>query len=359
MSFFDDRVKNVLEEMEKLEGGHGIDYVPKGAPCGLCGRRVYGDLHLVPLEDSGSTFLCSKCLQAERKKQMEKTLEWEDEKTELLEKSVKDQKRVAEDAFLKSYKGIYLEKRKNGRIIHLRRRPLEVPVQLETGCWRFLEKHKRFLKRRGLHPLKIQTILLNIAYFLDRYNRALKYGLKLPQLDVEEQISTSLIYTGVYNSPRTLLTLGGLKNFKRFYKILPELIGYGVFPYERCFLRPSEVMRLALWNFSTIYIVTLYSTDYLLKRLILQGGEYYHKGIVLAGFYRQLLKKKLKIKQLNVPTADAFLQAVGGVSRGQFFNVSNQFNLLKGEEPFEEIYMDVWLLKSLRKDEVRKILEEV
>jgi hypothetical protein len=360
LSPFDDRFEKILVEMEKYEGRYGVVYEPKKASCGLCGRGVYADLHLVPLEETGSTFICGKCLQVERKRLAEEAVkELKDDETELFKESVKDRKRAAEDVFLKSYKGVYVERLKNGRIFHLKRRPLEVPVHLETGCWRFLEKYKRFFKRRGYYPLQIQIILLHIAYFVDRYSKALKYGLDLPQLDVDKQVLTGLTYTGIYNNPRILLMWEVSKKLKMFYGILPRLIGYGVFPFERCFIRASEVLRLAVGGLSTIYIETLYDAEQLLKRLIAQGGEYHHKGIVLAAFYRELLKKKRRLRSLNIPKVNEFVQAVGGVSRRQFFYVSDLFNLLKGEENMENLYREAWRLNSLRRDEVRSLLEDL
>jgi hypothetical protein len=355
---FNEKFEAVLEEMERFEGRYGVLYMPKEAPCGLCGKKVYGDLHLIPLVDGGSAFLCSRCLNVEREKWRERE-ESEADEEELFEEREKDRKRAAEDVFLISYKGqCTVERTKRGRIIYKRGkkgRPLQVPVQLETDYWKFLKKYIPSLRKIYLFHSQVQSALLQIAYFLDRYRRGLKHGLNLPPLELDDQTSIGLLYTAIYNNPRALLIDGVLKKLKRFYKVLPELLGYGIFEYERCFIRPSEVLRLALWNHSTIYIYNLYYTDNLLKRFIIQGGEYYHRGIVLAAFYRELLKWK-EGKVLNIPGIDDFIQGVGGVSRRQFFYMSNQFNLLKGEEPFEDLYKKAWRL-TLRKDEVREVLQ--
>jgi len=341
-------VKQVLEKMEGLEGRYGVEYSPRQARCSLCGRKVLADLHLIPLFEGGSAFTCLRCLLAEREKYHMLKLEESGESGSRIEDHISNRLfRQAQEDFARGklmprrlLTGIKVRRGKPGYRLRFKRISVSeiealAPVQIPEQHLKWLRGYDGILKRKGYYsPQRIQ-FLLNALYFIDRYRRGRDYGLNLPKLSVEEQVLTGAIYSCIYKRPTILPLLS--RNLEEFYNVLPKLTGYGIFPYEYCFIRPSEVFRLTLWSGgASIYIYALFYGNILLKKLLLRG-EHGGKGIVIAAFYRGLMRVGKRWKQPILPVK-SFLEKVGGCSRKQFYNMVKLFDWLKNEPMFDEEY---------------------
>jgi len=372
-------LSQLLEAMSEIEKNKGIPYEVKQSSCMLCLKKVLGDLHLawilVNEVYSEPGLLCWLCLRREFRSWLE-SLDYDEDllnpSTGLSRKTIRKiffeevGARLKNTVAHRSVKG-YRYNSNSGRFITIltNRAPsladFEVAslVYIHPSVEKQLKRIQGKLENAGIKPSYIPLVLNLSRYFYSRYHFAVEHGLKLPRLEDDELAVYGAFYTSLYARPEYSLILAELLDLKDFYGFLHKILGFGVFPFERAFTRPSEVLRLGLWGMSrySVYFNALYWADRILLHFYRSVGEGM-KHIVLAAFYRELMllyrMKKLKFKVYLQPFLEE-IEFQNPIARTQLYRCFQELDWVKSLRPFLDEYRDFYGL-NIRRDEVEGLI---
>lgn len=352
----------VLAEMLKEEGNRGITYEPRRGKCRVCGKSVIADLHIAHKFDNGvftePVLMCFQCLEKQYREI------YSPERGDL------------DDSFL-SY---FTERRRRRakmdveraelRRKHTPRKTLKL-MNFEIGSTiivlpeeeRKLKEMTKILQKVFKNPVKIAEFSSLGRYFYSKYILGKKLGLKLPELERKEVVLIGALYTALWRRPEYAPIIAKENELKRFYRVLPRLLGHGIFPFEFVFIRPSEVLRLSSWgvNRTGIYLKALFWTSRILRKFTILNGDNM-KSLVVAAFFRELiwLLKKHYSNGLEFKIyLERFLDEISlgaPLNRMQIWKCLRELDLLKDyKTPFPDEYRKAVGLKGRRSDEVEEM----
>ncbi|MEM3546224.1 MAG: hypothetical protein QXU47_06715 [Candidatus Bathyarchaeia archaeon] len=347
----------VLAEMLKEEGNSGLPYEPKGGRCGVCAKPVIADLHIAHKFVDGvftePVLMCFQCLEKQYRE------------------IYSPEQAGLDDSFL-SY---FTEGRKRQAKMDVERAELKrkyTPrktldlMGFEIGSTivvlpeeeRRLREMAKILQKVFKNPVKIGEFSSLGRYFYSKYIVGRELGLKLPELERTELILTGALYTALWRRPEYTPIIAGEYELKRFYRVLPRLLGYGIFPFESIFIRPSEVLRISYWgvNRTGIYLEALFWTSRILRKFTVLNGDNM-KSIVVSAFFRELLwLQKRKFKGLPFKFyLKSFLDEISlgmPLNRMQIWKCLRELDWLKDyKAPFPDEYRKALGLRDRRRDE--------
>jgi len=233
----------------------------------------------------------------------------------------------------------------------------------EEGEKKLREMYKA-IKKVTNNPFKIEKFLFLSECFYSKYTLGRRLGLKLPDLSRSEIVSLGAFYTALWQRPEYATVIADECDLEDFYRVLPRLFGYGIFPFESVFIRPSEILRLSYWgvNRTGIYLETLFWTSRILRKFIIQNGDNM-KSLVVSAFFRELLW----LQRRNYSNGLAFkiylehfldeISLSSPLNRAQIYNCLHELDWVKDyKRPFIEEYREALKLKNLPRDEVEEMI---
>ena len=349
----------VLAEMLREEGNSGLPYEPKRGRCGVCAKPVIADLHIAHKFVDGvftePALMCFQCLE----KQFHEIYSPEQE-------------------FADSFFNYFTERRRRQAKIDVERAELRrkytprktldlMNFEINSTIVVLPEEEKKLremakiLQKSFKNPVKIWEFSSLGRYFYSKYILGKELGLKLPELERIEVVLTGALYTALWRRIEYLPIIAGEYDIKRFYRVLPRLLGYGIFPFESVFIRPSEVLRLSYWgvNRTGIYLEALFWTSRILRKFTVLNGDNM-KSLVVSAFFRELLwLQKKKFKSLTFKFyLKSFLDEISlgmPLNRMQIYKCLRELDWLKDyKTPFPDEYRKALGLRDRRRDEVEE-----